>query len=119
MFRRGNARDVIGQDRAKARARFDSRVPFLGRFVCIPGNVAQIIEARQLRGGGDVGDREMIAGEPAPALDEVPEIIEVVREICVPGANRQRIRLAEGSLSETSSLIQLRDPSASFQSFIQ
>src|SRR3984893_9286443 len=54
VFWRGDTRDVIGEDRAEARARLDPRVPFLGGFVCIPGNVAEIIEARQVRGGGDV-----------------------------------------------------------------
>src|SRR5215469_15819623 len=46
-------------------------------------------------GGGNVGYREMIASEPAPPLDEIAEVVEMVGQVCVAGANRQRIRLAQ------------------------
>src|SRR5215472_16669739 len=85
MFGRRDAREMICQDRPKARPRLDPRIPFFGRLVVVPGHVAKVIERRELGCGGDVGDREMIAGEPAPALDEIPEILEVVREVRMPG----------------------------------
>src|SRR4029077_19134649 len=75
MLRRGDTRNVVGEYRAKARARLDPRVPFFGRLVRIPGHIAEIIEARQVSGGGNVGDREMIAGKPTPALDEVSQVV--------------------------------------------
>src|ERR1051325_2535004 len=59
--RRRRARYVVDENLAKARPRFDARVPLLGRLVRIPGNIAQIVEARQVRRGSDVGDREMVA----------------------------------------------------------
>jgi hypothetical protein len=44
-------------------------------------------------GGRDVGDRKVIAGEPAPALDEIADIVEMMGQVRVSGANRQRVRL--------------------------
>ena len=94
MRRRRNAGHVVGEDRPEARARLDPRIPFLGGLVCLPRHVAEIVEARQLGRGGDVGDREMVAGQPAPALDEIPDVVEVVRQVGMPGADRLRIRLS-------------------------
>src|SRR5580704_14120021 len=54
---RWHAGQVVGEDRAEARARLDARVPVLGRFVVVPRHVAEIVQARQVRRRGDVGDR--------------------------------------------------------------
>src|SRR5271155_3222092 len=86
--RRRDSRNMIGQDRAEARARLDPRIPFLGRLVSVPGYVAHVIEARQLGRGGNVGDREMDAREPAATFDQIADIVEMVRQIRVTGTNR-------------------------------
>src|SRR5215211_4164120 len=93
MRRRRGAGHVVGEDRAKARARLDAGIPFLGRLVRVPWDVAEIVEARQVRRGSDVGDREMVAGQPAPPLDEVADVIEMIGQVGVPGADRLRVRL--------------------------
>src|SRR5579863_3917485 len=94
LRRRRPPRHMVGEDRPKARPRLDPRIPFFRRLVLLPWYVAQIIEARQVRRGADVGEREMVAGEPAPPLDEIADVVEMVRQIRVPGADRQRVRLA-------------------------
>ena len=43
--------------------------------------------------GGDVGDRKMVAGEPAPTLHKIADIVEMMRQIGVSGANRLRVGL--------------------------
>ena len=103
VLRRRQAGDVVGEERTKARPRLDARVPFLGGLVLVPRHVAEVVEARQLRRGGDVGDREMVAGEPAPPLDQVADVVEMIGQVGVPGANRLRVRLAVAGASASSS----------------
>src|SRR4051794_25069477 len=91
--RRRDAGDVVGQQRAEARARLDARVPFAGRLVRGPRHVTEIVEARQMRRRADVGNRELVARQPAPPLDQIADIVEMIRQIGVPGANRLRTRL--------------------------
>ena len=66
MLGRWRAGYVVGEERPEARARLDPRVPFLRRLVVLPRDVAEIVEARQVRRRGDVRDRELVAAEPAP-----------------------------------------------------
>src|SRR6185437_1611498 len=94
VLRRGEAGYVVGEKRAEAGAGLDAGVPFLGGLVVVPGHIAEIVEARKLRRGGDVGQGEMVAGEPAATLDEVGNVVEVIRHVAVPGANRLGVRLA-------------------------
>src|SRR5580698_6949066 len=95
MLRRRRAWDVVGEDGAEARARLDPRIPFLGRLMRIPRDVAQIVERREMGRRGDVREREMIAREPAPPLAEIADVIEVVAEIGLAGADRGGVGFAE------------------------
>src|SRR5438552_10248300 len=88
MLGRRGAGNVIGEQRAEARARLDPRVPFLGGLVVVPRHVAEVVERREVRGGTDVREREMIAREPAAALHQEGDVIEVVAEVRLAGANR-------------------------------
>src|SRR5690242_493643 len=89
------ARDVVGQERPETRPRLDAGIPFLGGLVLIPGHVAEVVEGREVRGRGNVGQREMIAREPAAALDQESDVVEVIAEIGLAGADRARIGLAQ------------------------
>ena len=53
---RREARPAIGQDRPEARPRLQLHVPGLGRREVLPRHVAEIVEHRQVRGGGEVGE---------------------------------------------------------------
>src|SRR5437867_1701408 len=67
---RRDARKLVGQERAEARARLHARVPVLGAGMLLPRHVADVVERRELGGGADVGERELVARQPAPAVDQ-------------------------------------------------
>src|SRR5262245_18165383 len=48
-----------------------------------------------MRGGGDVGEAEALAGEEAAPLGEPADVVEVVADVGVAGAHRRRVRLAQ------------------------
>src|SRR5258706_2129840 len=86
---------MVGEEWPEARARFDARVPFLGAVMLLPGHVAEIIDGREVRRSGDVGEAETIAGEIAAALHEIGDVVEMVLDVLAAGADRLAIGLAE------------------------
>ena len=66
MFCRQNTANVILEDVFKARAGFDLGIPKFDIAVQVPGNVAEIIDDRQMRCGGNVGQRKLSAAFQQP-----------------------------------------------------
>src|SRR3546814_7939395 len=97
LFRSGRwaAGDVVAEQRLEARSRLDAGIPVLGRRMVVPRHVAEIVDAGEMRRRGDVGEREIVAGEPAPLLAEPGEVVEVMMDVVGAGADRRRTRLAE------------------------
>ena len=72
---RRQARDRIGQEWPEAGARFDPRIPVLGRLVLFPGDIAEIIDRRQMGGGRDIGEGQILSGQPVTPFYEVVDIV--------------------------------------------
>src|SRR5690242_19685970 len=86
---------MVREDGPEARPRLDAGIPFLGRLMLFPGHIAEIVERGEMRRRGNVREREMIAPKPATALDEVADIVEMVAEIGLAGADHRRVGLPE------------------------
>src|SRR5262245_20095167 len=52
---RGEASDAVLQQRPERGPRFQQRVPVLGEFILLPGNLAEKIERGEMGGGGKIG----------------------------------------------------------------
>src|SRR5262252_4445364 len=72
----GEASDAVLQERPERGPRFQERVPVLGQFILLPGNLAEKIEGGEMGGGGEIGKAQRIAGKPAPRLGEMADIGE-------------------------------------------
>ena len=88
------AGDMVAKKRAKARARFYTRVPFFCELMIAPRHVAQIINAGQMRCRRDVGQRKIVAGEPAPLFRKIRNVVEMRVNICAASPNGLAIRFA-------------------------
>ncbi len=69
---------ALAEQRAEAGAGFHDRIPVLGGLVAAPVEGAEIVDHREVRGGGEVGQAQPGAGDPAAVVEEIVDIIEVV-----------------------------------------
>src|SRR5216684_7369444 len=92
--RRRHARQPFAQQRAERRAGFHPRVPRLCRVVLDPWHVAQIIDRRKVRRGGEVRIGQMVAGQKIPRLRQPADIGQMIAHICLGRTNHIRRRRA-------------------------
>ena len=59
-----------------------------------PVQFADKIQRRQMRGGGEIRQRQGAAGEPFPGLGQPADVVEVVAQRGVAGADRRRVGIA-------------------------
>src|SRR5262249_5865592 len=88
---RGEASDAVLQQRPERGPRFQQRVPVLGRFILLPGDLAEKIAGGEMGGGGWIGKAQRIAGKPAPRLREMADIGEMIAQIVAPCAHRLHV----------------------------
>src|SRR5574337_466787 len=62
----------IRQKLAERGARLHPRVPDSRRFALVPLHVAEIVDTGKMRGRGQIGVAQPVAGEPLPRSDETP-----------------------------------------------
>ena len=62
--------------------RLHHRVPVLGLLVPAPVERAEIVDHAQVRGGGEVGEAQPRPGEPAAVVEQIIEIVEMLRRRC-------------------------------------
>src|SRR4029079_10095053 len=89
--RGSEARNAVLQQRPERGPRFQQRVPVLGRFKLLPRDLAEKIEGGQMRGSGEIGKAQGIAGKPAPRLGEMADIGEMIPQVVAPCAHRFHI----------------------------
>jgi hypothetical protein len=80
---------VVGQQWPEGRPRLDARVPVLGAGMLLPRHVAEIVDGGKVCCGGDVGEREAVAGKEAPALVQPGDLVEVIADVLVARADRR------------------------------
>src|ERR1700732_1718700 len=90
--RRRHARQPFAQQRTERRAGFHPRVPCLCRFVLDPWPVAQIIDRRKMRRGGEVRVAEPVAGEKIPRPRQPADIGQMIPHIGLRRADHIRRR---------------------------
>ena len=66
--------------------RFEARVPQLGDLELVPRDLAQIIGGRQVRGRRKIGERQLVAGEPAALMRQMAHVAHMVAQVCLDGA---------------------------------
>src|SRR5262245_46299215 len=71
------APDLIAEQRAKGWPRLDPLVPGLGVAILPPGHIAEIVDAREMGGGRQIGGGQLGTGEPVPAFDQETDIVEM------------------------------------------
>src|SRR5690606_30488717 len=76
-----HAGHMVGEKLPEAGPRLDADIPVLGALELRPGHVAHIVEAGQMRRRSEVRKRHFLAGEPAPLLHEVGNVIEMIAQI--------------------------------------
>lgn len=81
MFCRQNTANVILEDVFKARAGFDLGIPKFDIAVQVPGNVAEIIDDRQMRCGGNVGQRKFVRCQISAAFQQPVKIFKMKVEV--------------------------------------
>src|SRR3990172_4118872 len=57
-----------------------------------PRDFAEIIERREMGGGGKIGEAERVASEPAPLLGEMANIGQMIAQILMSGAHCLHVR---------------------------
>ena len=72
--------------RAERAPRLEARVPDLGDGKLLPWHFAQIVDRRQMRGGGKIGERQIFARQPAPAVRQIADIAHMVAQVGADGA---------------------------------
>src|SRR5208282_6606366 len=76
---------MIGQERAKARARLEARIPFPRAGILVPRHVADVIDGRELGPRRDIGHRKRFTRKPIPAIREVADIVEMLVDVLKSG----------------------------------
>src|SRR3546814_18492608 len=71
---RRQAGNMVGEQRPHAGARLHPGVPVVRRRVVFPQDVAEIVEAADMRGSGNVGEAEIVAGQPGAPLDRTSAV---------------------------------------------
>ena len=56
----------------------DLGVPVLDHRAAVPVHVRGVVERGELGGGGEIGQRHHVAGEPAPMVQQVRHVVEVI-----------------------------------------
>ena len=94
MRRRRGAGDAVCQDLPETGARLDPGVPVLGRAVLLPRDIAQIVDAGQVRRGAEIGEAEVFAGEPTAPFDQPFNIGEMGMRVAAAGQDGAAVRFA-------------------------
>src|SRR5690606_31156327 len=76
-----HAGDAVGQQAAHDGPRLDAGVPVPGHRVVIPGDVAQVVDAGKVRGGGEIGEAELLARQPVAPLGQPGDVGEVMVDV--------------------------------------
>ena len=61
----------------------------------LPGHVPGVVESRQMRRGGDVGEAQMVAGEPGAAFGQIGDVFEMQVQRLHAVADRLAVGRAE------------------------
>src|SRR4051794_24047909 len=88
------AGDAVSQDPAETGTGLHSGVPVLGWRGNRPVQFADEVEGGQMGGGGKIGQRQGAAGEPFAGLREPADIVEVIAQRGVAGADRGGVGIA-------------------------
>ena len=70
MRRRRKARHLIHQQRPETGPRFDLGIPVLHHRMPVPIHIRYVIQARQMRRRSEIGQRHLIARQPAPLIQK-------------------------------------------------
>ena len=89
MRRRRGAGKQVREQGPEARARFHARIPELGVLMLAPRHVADIIDDREMRGGGDIGQREAFTREPVSSQAEPADVVEMGMNVRAAGAKSE------------------------------
>ena len=81
MSRRRKAGNDIFKQRFETGARFDARIPVFGGAVVIPRHVTDIVDGRQVCRRRDVGQRNVVARQPAAAFGQKADVVKVIVNI--------------------------------------
>src|SRR4029079_9526337 len=71
--------------------RVNTRLHVLPRLVLLPPYFAEIIERREMRRRGEIGEADGIAREPAPGLGEIAGIAPMITPILMHRPSRPHV----------------------------
>src|ERR1700759_2745742 len=97
-WRRGG-RNLIRQDCAEAWPRLHPRIPILGGGAVRPVQFANEVQRRQMSRGGEIRERKRAASEPFPGFRQPANVIQMVAERDIAGADRRRVGIAATRLT--------------------
>ena len=81
MLWRWETGNMVPQYGPETGAGLGASVPVLGPFMFAPRHVAEIVQHRNMRGGGDVGQGKVIPRQPVPLVGEIGDIVEMGMDV--------------------------------------